>query len=233
MKKLLLLIFLNFSLGFYLDQDYNHEDYHDLTIFDNSKIALDNLLQNSNDKKLLFNLKKDFNENNLLEFITRNIIDSNSENREESVEFLNLMERILIKYETEKNKKKTYQEMSPNFIKYLIFYLNFVLDTQTTKRTANIEISRKSVKKILEFLKQLEFNKNSTVSIKSGDLNANKLDQVIEMRLNLTQFNSKNATSASVSLVSDSTSPDIVYDYTENLNEQNTTEIVLEENSSN
>lgn len=188
-------------------EDQNFENTLNDTVFENSKSALNFFLSSYGENKALFyshpglsqNSLSRLDENKILEFIAGNIVDDpgvfDNGIKQDSIEFLKLFQKILAKYD----KKKNVEKMSPNFIKYLIFYLKNVLH-QSNK----LRINQVSIEKILQFLSNLEtknFNSNSTrifIPSKSaqtqpydGFLSANKLDEVIQTRLNSSNLDKK------------------------------------------
>lgn len=126
----------NYNLYEFEDFDIKNEISNkkiDDSVLENSKIAIDSILnENSDEKKnLLFFMDSNQNEiRNLFEFIITNIVDKtnrfNKSIKQDSLNFIILLQSIFKKFK----KIKIFKSMRPNFVKYLINYLNQVLITQ-------------------------------------------------------------------------------------------------------
>ncbi|CAF0708876.1 unnamed protein product [Brachionus calyciflorus] len=162
------------------------------TVLENSKQALNSFMMDidTENKNLFYSSDKNINiENNLLEFMTENLLDTNNKFdpslKEDTLEFFDLFQKIFNKYQKVKNLKN----VSPNFTKYLIFYLSKILKNYFTGQN-KFDFDKNSVNNIFEFLQQLENLNSENENLGSKDFNkyqisSNMIDRIIESKLNV------------------------------------------------
>lgn len=202
------------SIGEYENSQLNLEklDMMDLntTLLENSLNTLSSVLAQSksiNNEHLIYsksyfhnnkNLDETIKQNKLLDYVVKNAIDPESQAniyddsiKKDSIEFLELLNKILIKL---KESEESNYTVSKNFINYLKYYLSIILNSDSNDKSKT-KIDKYSITKIINFLNKYEETERILLNKKKAKLNDFKeLNVVLE-----TKSTTKSTTTTSTS----------------------------------